>query len=346
MKRYILLLSLTLIATIALAQGSYYDNVISLSGQPLYNALHNLISTNTYSSYDGAKTFLFQTLDNVNGAVTCVYTGQVYPVSSGYNGSSNPNTEHTYAQSWFNSNVASDAVKKADLHHLFPTNSVVNSSRGNYPLFTVASHAAATVYYNDTPWQSYRGFSLGNQLVFEPCDESKGDIARALLYFNVRYYDTLTQQGVNMLPDLVAWNLADPPDAREIARNNAIHGFLGNRNPFVDHPEFVNRIWGVASDDPLETTPPQSLRLNQAYPNPFSDSVSLNVESKVAALTDVAVYNSRGQKIRSWSQSLSQGSSEIRWDGRDDRSQRQARGVYLIRISSGQASDSAKLLLD
>jgi hypothetical protein len=50
-----------------------------------------------------------------------------------YNGSSNPNTEHSYAQSWFDG-TAESSIKKADVHHLFITNSSVNSSRSNYPL--------------------------------------------------------------------------------------------------------------------------------------------------------------------------------------------------------------------
>ena len=141
MKKITFTLLLLLAATLACAQGNYYDAVIDLSGQPLYTALHSLISTNTNSSYDGAKVFLFQQLDNHNGYVTCIYTGEEHYVGYNYTGSSDPNTEHTYAQSWFSSSESSR--KKADLHHLFPSNSVVNSSRSNYPIFTVANHASA-----------------------------------------------------------------------------------------------------------------------------------------------------------------------------------------------------------
>mgnify|MGYP001017648384 FL=1 len=81
----------------------YYNPVQGLTGTTLKNALHDLIDNNTYSSYDGAKLFLFQELDNNNGVVRCVYTGQDFSISSSYDGSSNPNTEHSYAQSWFTS---------------------------------------------------------------------------------------------------------------------------------------------------------------------------------------------------------------------------------------------------
>jgi len=138
----ILLLALSLSA-------DYYDSIGDLNQQALLYALRDLIDTNTYSSYDGAKDFLFQELDNVSGTVRCVYTGEVYSISSSYNGQSNPNTEHTYAQSWFSSSESSR--KKADLHHLFITTMQVNSSRGNLPFNNVASTAASTVYYDDTP---------------------------------------------------------------------------------------------------------------------------------------------------------------------------------------------------
>ncbi len=344
MRKITLTSLLLLVAALAFAQGNYYDAVINLTGQQLYSALHSLISTNTYSSYDGAKVFLFQDLDNTNGNVTCIYTGQVYYVGYNYTGSNNPNTEHTYAQSWFSSPQTS--VKKADLHHLFPSNSVVNSSRGNYPLYTVANHSAATVYYEDTPWQSYRGLSATGYTVFEPCDESKGDIARALLYFNTRYYDPLTQQNVNMTPDLVQWHFADPPDATEIARNNAIYGFLGNRNPFVDHPEFVGRIWGGSADDDPVAVPAGNLTLKNLYPNPFQTTTTLYLASKEAAPAKISVYDVRGRLIKTWPANLERGESRVSWDGTDANNGRVPAGIYLLRVASGNETLTAKALLN
>jgi hypothetical protein len=334
----------SLLAVLAFAQGNYYDAVIDLSGQQLYTALHSLIATNTYSSYDGAKVELYQNLDNVNGNVTCIYTGQVYYVGYSYTGSTDPNTEHTYAQSWFSSPESS--IKKADLHHLFPTNSVVNSSRGNYPLFTVANHASANVYYTYTPWQSYRGQCSTGYTVFEPADESKGDIARALLYFNTRYYDTLTQQNVNMTPVLAQWSYFDPPDQVEIARNQGIYEFQGNRNPYVDHPEFVGRIWGgVESDDPV-TPSVAGITLSGVYPNPFSDKATISLNSKGAKPAVVEVFNLRGQRIRRLDQELKDGANAIAWDGRNDSGNRVATGVYLVRVVAGTDLVSAKVMLD
>ena len=333
---------LTFWAAFAFAQGNYYNAVLDLTGQPLYTALHALISTNSNSSYDGSKAEMFQDLDNVNGNVTCIYTGQVYNVGYNYTGSTDPNTEHTYAQSWFSSPESS--VKKADLHHLFPSNSVVNSSRGNLPFFTVASHATANVYYNTTPWQSFRGPNTSGIQVFEPCDHSKGDIARALLYFNTRYYDTLTQQNVNMIPDLIQWHFADPPDATEITRNQGIYEFQTNRNPYVDHPEFVSRIWGgsPASDDSAPAVP--VLALENVYPNPFSSSVTFCISSKDPAAAEISVFDARGRKLRSWTQALDRGTSELSWDGNGSTGQRLPAGLYLVRISAAGEILTAKIL--
>ncbi|MDD2507133.1 MAG: endonuclease, partial [Candidatus Cloacimonetes bacterium] len=172
----------------------FYDSVEDLRGMPLYYALQDLIDTNTYSSYDGAKVFLFQELDNNSGTVTCVYTGKIYPIEDDYSGQSNPNTEHTFAQSWF---TPETNVKKSDLHHLFITTMQVNSSRGNLPFGNVASTAASDVYYDDTPWQSYRGRDTWQHTVFQVNPHFRGNTARAILYFHTRYGDSLTQGGVN-----------------------------------------------------------------------------------------------------------------------------------------------------
>ncbi len=344
MRKTALTLIMLLAAALACAQGTYYDAVIDLSGQQLYSALHSLISTNTNTSYDGSKEFLFQQLDNHTGYVTCIYTGQEFYVGYNYTGSSDPNTEHTYAQSWFSDSESSR--KKADLHHLFPSTMQVNSSRGNYPLFTVANHAAATVYYDYTPWQSYRGLSASGYTVFEPANESKGNIARALLYFNTRYYDSLTQSNVNMIPDLVQWHYADLPDSAEIARNNAIQGFQSNRNPFVDHPEFVGKIWGGSPVEEDPVIPAAELSLKAAWPNPFRDSTTLAVHSKSAQLTTISVFNSKGQKVRAWEQDLPRGNSELSWNGKDERGLPAAPGVYLIQVQASGQSLVAKVLLN
>lgn len=339
MKKTILALLITIFVCGLVAD--YYDGIGDLNQQALLNALRNLIDTNTYSSYDGAKDFLFQELDNVNGTVKCIYTGQVYNISSSYNGSSNPNTEHTYAQSWFSSSESSR--KKADLHHLFITTMQVNSSRGNLPFNNVASTAASTVYYSDTPWQSYRGNDNWGHTVFEPADQSKGNVARALLYFYTRYNDGLNQGGVNMIPTLRTWHQADPPDNAEIARNQDVFEFQTNRNPYVDHPEYVERIWGpVSNDDWVQNSSPD-LRIDNIYPNPFRESLQVIVDRKASRTISVDVYNIRGARV--YSESLDGNDNRFDWNGRDFEGRQLGQGIYFIRLSDGESSVSAKALL-
>ncbi len=336
-----LLTTLLLILAFGLA-ADYYESVENLTGNDLLWALRDLISTNSYSNYSGAKVFLFQDLDNDNGTVICVYTGENYPISSSYSGQSSPNTEHSYAQSWFSSSESS--IKKADLHHLFITTMQVNSSRGNLPFGNVASTAASDVYYHNTPLQSYRGYNNWQKTVFQVNPEYRGNIARAVLYFYTRYNDPLYQGGVDMEDVLIAWHYADPPDDAERQRNNALHGFQNNRNPFVDRPEFVNRIWnpGVSNEDNL-IPEAVALRIDNVYPNPFRDRVTVAIDSKSGESVTAAIYNLRGEKVMQ--KEIPANQHDISWDGRDSQGNRQAAGIYFIRISSPGSIARAKLLL-
>ncbi|MDD2227911.1 MAG: endonuclease [Candidatus Cloacimonetes bacterium] len=342
LNKYTLILFL-LIAVISL-NADYYDGVINLTGQSLYNGLHALIDNNTNTSYTGAKTVLFQTLDNNSGNVTCVYTGRSYSVNSSYNGGSDPNTEHTYAQSWFSGSESS--TKKADLHHLFVTTMTVNSSRGNLPLTTVANHSSANIYYTSTPRQSYRGSNSSGIQVFEPADQFKGNIARALLYFNTRYTNqSLTQQNVNMLPILLQWHVSDPPDAAEITRNTGVYNYQHNRNPYVDHPEFVASIWGggtSAEDDILLSIP--ALQISSAYPNPFRDGLSISVQAKSPAPATTTVFNLKGQKIYTTTNTMIEGENKLQWSGLDANGRQTPAGVYFIRVESDKEQAITKVV--
>lgn len=237
--KVIMLLILTL-CVYALYAG-YYDTATG-NGDTLKGQLRTIITNgHTPLSYDGAKLKLFQNVFNVDGVVRCVYTGQDFAIASGYNGSSSPNTEHSYCQSWFGTQEPS--TKKSDLHHLFPTVQNVNSSRGNMPFGIVTNHTTATTYASNNNFHSYRGDCSNGVAVFEPSDQFKGDIARGLLYFSVRYNMGLTIDNVDMLPYLLQWTSQDPVDSFEQSRNEKNYTFQGNRNPFIDHPEWIASIW-------------------------------------------------------------------------------------------------------
>lgn len=327
-KTYSVTLLLLLLPLVVFA--GYYDNVMNLSGDQLRNALRTLISTNTNSSYDNAKLFMFQTADNVNGTVRCIYTGHVYNISGSYNGSSDPNTEHTYAQSWFSSSQSS--IKKADVHHLFPTRMQANSARGNLPLANVASYSSSEVFYANEPWQSYRGNDGYGHTVWEPAPQSKGNVARALMYFTVRYNDGLIQGGVNMLATLMQWHAQDPVDASELARNQAVYQYQNNRNPFVDHPEFVNRIWGPVDNTDELMVGIAPLSIARVYPNPFRENLTVEVESDKAGSMTTSIFNLKGQLVYSSSVALPAGKNEVVVDDLDANRAALPAGVYLIRM--------------
>lgn len=336
-------LILLMLIPVVFVYAGYYDSVIGLTGEQLKLALRNLISTNTNSSYDGSREEMFGYIDNVNGQVRCVYTGKWFAVTPGTIPNANViNTEHTYAQSWFSS--TSSSIKKADLHHLYPTTNAVNSARGNYPFFTVPNHASADVYYNNTPWQSYRGSDGMGHTVFEPADQHKGNVARSLLYFTVRYNDGLIQGGVNMLPILLQWHVSDPVDVTESTRNQEIFDFQHNRNPFVDHPEFVAAIWGPTSNEDPTASPVPDFTLGAVYPNPFSTKASVSVESRGNEDLSVKIFNLKGQLVREEGLAAKAGNQEFVWDGRDANGSELSGGIYIIRISSDACTRIAKVV--
>ena len=176
------------------------------------------------------------------------------------------NREHIVPQSIFD--LASPM--NADAHFIPPVDGYVNNKRSDNP------HGNVAVAF----WTSRNGSKSGTSAVagytgtvFEPLNDFKGDIARMYFYFATRYENTVatytsypmfngTNNQVfttNFLAMLVSWHNQDPVSAREIARNNAIYARQNNRNPFIDHPEYVELIWGAAIPDIKAPTIPINL---------------------------------------------------------------------------------------
>jgi endonuclease I len=121
-----------------------------------------------------------------------------------------------------------------DLHNLFPATSSVNSSRGNLEFGEVGAE------YTRPCARAKRGpVRGGGPVVFEPPDEHKGNVARALFYFALRYDLQISPQQEAFLR---TWNHLDPVDAAEASRNEEIFQIQGNRNPFIDQPEWADDI--------------------------------------------------------------------------------------------------------
>lgn len=237
--------------------GTYYDQ-ISTSNPTFIQDLQSRIRTPfvsiSYGQYDETIVANFASRDTVNGqkVITCVYSGENY-VYSGIFVWDHFSREHTWCKNWMPIKPVETDPEYSDQHHLFPTNqNDVNSKRSNHP-FGIVKNVIGTQYL-----ESKYGTDAKGNTVFEPRNSHKGDAARALLYMSLKYNGirggdwtfnhlngvTLPNAGEapQDLNTLLEWNRQDPPDKWEVDRNNYIESIQKNRNPFVDHPEYVNYI--------------------------------------------------------------------------------------------------------
>lgn len=144
------------------------------------------------------------------------------------------NTEHTWPQSKFSTRFNKE-TQKTDLHHLFPTFSRINSERGNLPFAEVNSGKELSCDESHLG----RPVSGENGTYFEPPHEHKGNVARAMFYFSIRYQISIDPVQEHYLR---LWHKEDPVDAEEKARHERIAQLQGNRNPFIDNPKYVDQI--------------------------------------------------------------------------------------------------------
>ncbi len=147
------------------------------------------------------------------------------------------NTEHTWPQSRFNKEL-NEEVQKTDLHHLYTTFNKINAERGNYPFANVGVTTNRKPLFCPGP-KLGNPISYGTGIFFEPANEHKGNVARALFYFSVRYKVAISTTEEIFLK---FWHMLDPVDEIEKQRNEIIFSIQKNRNPFVDQPELVLRI--------------------------------------------------------------------------------------------------------
>ena len=143
------------------------------------------------------------------------------------------NIEHTWPQSKFTKKKSK--VQKSDLHHLFPTDTKVNNERANHTFYNLDTSNPMT----ECP-ASKLGYNRAlRQVSFQPPVEHRGNVARALFYFAVRY-----KGKINNVEEAVLkiWNIVDPVDEEEMNRNNEIEKMQGNRNIFIDQPELANSL--------------------------------------------------------------------------------------------------------
>jgi len=177
-------------------------------------------------SYKRANEILFLKLDNQNGQVCSVYSKDCVEAAS-IPSPKIMNVEHTWPQS-----LGAHGEAKADLHHLYPTNSNVNSIRSSLPFCDVKT----------IKWEgdlSRRGESDDFKNCFEPPQTHKGNVARSLFYFAIRYKHIISEAEEKILRK---WHQEDPVDQNEEDRNLKINIYQKNKNPFVENPELVDLV--------------------------------------------------------------------------------------------------------
>lgn len=301
----------------------YYDGTSGLTGFALKSKLHDIISQKNINWHYGDlqafynKTDLDRYYDHdvTNSTIFLDIYSEIpdgadayeYTAANGIGSASAEgqgwNREHMMPQSTFNSNYP----MYSDLFYVVPTDARINQLRSNNP-YGKAGNTNFHTFTNGSKISSNGTSNSGyTGRVYEPIDEFKGDVARSLLYFATRFEGKLASfnfyNGNSAANDkspldgteeksfenwyvamLLQWNSQDPVSPREIDRNNEVYLIQKNRNPFIDHPEWVNIIWsqtpdGIAPQAPLNL----NLKKTSAY--------FVNLDWDASAENDVLGYN-------------------------------------------------------
>ena len=312
MKQIIFFLTFLFVSVSAFAQiPTGYYNTATGTGYVLKTQLYNKIKNHTNVSYGGLWT-AYSTTDRDNqyendNTILDLYsenpTGTdpvIFNYATNQCGTYTTqgmcyNREHIIPQSIF----ASASPMLSDAHFVVPVDGYVNGMRSDNPHGNVAVAS----------WTSLNGSKRGTSgvigytgTVFEPLDAFKGDIARMYFYFATRYenlvasytsypmFNSTSNQVFSnaFLNMLIAWHNLDPVNAHEISRNNAIYALQNNRNPFIDHPEYVGMIWGGTSTGTKAQTITFSALTNAVYGSP---SFNLNATASSGLSVSYASSN-------------------------------------------------------
>ena len=262
--RFIIILAVTLFTAqtaLAAAPANYYINAKGKQDESLMTSLRNIIREHRQLSYNALWDAFKRTDTDDQGYIIDMYSNCQYRPNQHGGSASNVgegfNREHSFPKSWFDDQTP----MYTDLFHLYPTDIRVNNQRSNYP-FGVCANG-----HRLTNGNLYGKGKLGNSTypgysgtVFEPDDEYKGDFARTYFYmvtcyknelptwsgspqlnYSANRYKAFSTWSINMLME---WTRLDPVSEKEIKRNDAVFALQGNRNPFIDHPELAEYIWG------------------------------------------------------------------------------------------------------
>lgn len=335
--------------------GTYYNTVDS-SSYSFINDLHGLINPHTMSSYTpGYATTILPAMyerDTVGGqaVVNCEYSDitTIYTPPFSFTGT-NYNREHVLCKSWmqtyaqFGANVV-QYPEGADYFNLFLTAAAPNNARSNRPYGVVVNQTGS---YGP----SKLGKDANNINVFEPGDNRKGDAARAMMYEMICYNGTSGEWGLDYLlaeagdqsqAVLKQWNQQDPPDKFERTKNDYIFSIQNNRNPFIDHPGWVNCI---NFDSLFKTSlcgavsginePELNAHIN-AFPNPANGVLNIAITNATESAANLTLIDMLGNEVLT-----------NQWNGQNVAMDVTAlpQGNYILRISMGSNAAYRKVLI-
>ncbi|CAL5997455.1 Extracellular_nuclease [Hexamita inflata] len=200
--------------------------------------------------YDTARLLMYNNIYNnqSNNSVMCLYTGLNIPFTFGSNEANEElNCEHTVPQSFFNK----AAPMKSDLHHLRPTWKTANSGRSNYPFNNVEESVVDKYFGTDRqvitnkPVDAENWSKLDSGVAFETREVQKGDTARAVAYFFVRYptqAGPITKTFTN-IDNMIKWDNDHPPTELQMTQYRKVVQKQGNINPFYEEMGLVARAY-------------------------------------------------------------------------------------------------------
>ncbi|MDR1653065.1 MAG: endonuclease [Prevotellaceae bacterium] len=306
---FLVILFFTKNAAFAQIPNGYYDSAAGLAGADLKTALYDIIKNPTFwqGKYFNARSF-FEVADlTPDGYIWDMYSSTRIRKWDG----NVLNREHNMPKSWFGVTSGNEDLYSigCDYNNLYPSEKTANGKKSNYPLGEVNSSPS---FDNGVVkvGKSRIAISGYNGNVFEPADEYKGDFARNYMYMVTCYedyaskwttsygmtmllynntYPVFTQYATNLL---MTWHRNDPVSQKEKDRNEVVFEYQGNRNPFVDHPEYAEYIWGGQANNPSVNAGKFSVKY-------VAENKKLQLTLTNAEIAEYEIYSISGIKIMS-----------------------------------------------
>ena len=370
-----LLVVLSAPATMADAPTGYYDSVDPADSATLRTTLHNLIDNHLRFPYTSSSTDTWDILESADefpvgtSTILDIYQNRLFTKFGG--GVGPYNREHSWPNSLGFS--SSGDTPYTDCHHLFLCDVEYNSNRGNRPFDDCATSCVAYVPdVNDGAGGSGQpnlaGYNSGF-LIWETWAGRQGDVARAMFYMDVRYAGDVSGEVdliltdnaaliqstdtspayMGLLSTLLQWHVDDPVDAKEMRHNDIVYSFQGNRNPFIDHPEWASGVFlGYISglEDQLPGSDLTASRILGAHPNPFNPATRIQLYVEQDGFVTLEIFAMDGKKVITLlNETRATGAIDISWNGSDAAGRRVPSGAYFCRMVSRPEIDTQKLLL-